>query len=212
LDYLYAAPVCQRRGATPISFESLLTAQGSVAAGSAPVDSAEFAQVAAAIRAGGAEQAATHRQTLVESIESLKAIDSFLTTSLGVGGTISFEELQKTLETMSKALGPFLSDGMVPAVGADTPSGAATVSMTIRGQIRSREEVLRQLENICEYYRQVEPSSPVPFLLRRAQKLVNMNFVQVVQELNLATESLRPSIGVAVDGTTSSAGPPPASS
>ena len=60
---------------------------------------------------------------------------------------------------------------------------------------------MRAIDSICEYYRQVEPSSPVPYLLRRAQKLARMDFVQAVQELNLATiDSLRPSMGTAVDG------------
>jgi type VI secretion system protein ImpA len=218
LDYLYAAPVCSRRGAAPIAFEPLLTAQAPATAGGAPADAAEFAQAAAAIRAGGAEQAAAHRRTLVESIESVHAIDSFLTTALGAGGTINFEELQKTLEAMSKALAPFLSDGAATPEaqaepGMDTGAGPATVSMTIRGQIRSREDVLRQLENICAYYRQAEPSSPVPVLLRRAQKLVNMNFLQVVQELSFApVESLRPSMGGAVDELAAPTAPPPASS
>ena len=218
LDYLYAAPVCARRGAPPVSFETLLTAQGPAAAGEAPADSAEFAQAAAAIRAGGAGQADAHRQTLIESMATLHAIDSFLTTTLGTGGTINFEELQKTLEAMSKALGPFLSDGAAadaaaPVVGEgsiETGSGSATPAMTVRGQIRSREDVIRQLEAICAYYRQVEPSSPVPVLLRRAQKLVNMNFLQVVQELSFApVESLRPSMGGAVDELAASGGQPP---
>jgi type VI secretion system protein ImpA len=219
LDYLYAAPVCSRRGAAPITFEPLLTGQGPAAAGSAPANSQEFAQATAAIRAAGAEPVAALRQTLVESTETLRAIDSFLTATLGAGGTINFDELQKTLEAMSKALAPFLADGAgasageAEAGGTDTGSGSAGVSMTIRGQIRSREEVLRQLENICAYYRQVEPSSPVPVLLRRAQKLVNMNFVQVVQELSFApVESLRPSMGGAVDEMATPVAPPPAPS
>jgi hypothetical protein len=40
----------------------------------------------------------------------------------------------------------------------------------------------------------------VVFILRRAQKLAKMNFVQAVQELNLATiDALKPSMGSAVD-------------
>jgi len=221
LEYLYTAPVCSRRGAAPISFEPLLTAQPQAEGGSAPANSAEFAPAAAAIRAGGAEQVAAHRQTLTESLEALRGIDSFLTTTLGAGGTINFEELQKTLEAMSRSLAPFVPGGAAAdasgaeagAGEADTGSGSAGVSMTIRGQIRSREEVIRQLENICAYYRQVEPSSPVPVLLRRAQKLVNMNFLQVVQELSFApVESLRPSMGGAVDELAGPPAPPPASS
>jgi len=221
LEYLYTAPVCSRRGAAPITFEPLLTAQPQAEGGSAPANSAEFAPAAAAIRAGGAEQVAAHRQTLTESLEALRGIDSFLTTTLGAGGTINFEELQKTLEAMSRSLAPFVPGGAAAdasgaeagAGEADTGSGSAGVSITIRGQIRSREEVIRQLENICAYYRQVEPSSPVPVLLRRAQKLVNMNFLQVVQELSFApVESLRPSMGGAVDELAGPPAPPPASS
>jgi type VI secretion system protein ImpA len=221
LDYLYAAPICSRRGAAPISFEPLLTAQAAAADGSGAAEATEFAQAAASIRADGAEQVAAHRQILAESSETVHAIDVFLTTTLGTGGTINFEELQKTLEAMNKALAPFLSNGAVsdaPApesaeAGADTGSNAAAPGMTIRGQIRSREDVLRQLEAICAYYRQVEPSSAVPVLLRRAQKLVNMNFVQVVQELSFASvDSLRPCMGGAVDELAALGGQPPASS
>jgi len=221
LDYLYAAPVCQRRGAAPVTFEPLLASQGAAVAGSAPADPADLEQAAAAIRAGGAEQAAALRQTLAESIETLQAMDRFLTATLGAGRTIGFEDLQKTLEAMRKALEPFLPGGAGPAAlapeaaaaGGDAPAGGAATSMTVRGPIRSREEVLRQLDSLCEYYRQVEPSSPVPFLLRRARKLVNMNFVQVVQELNFApVESLRPSIGAPAEAAVPPAEPPPASS
>ncbi len=51
------------------------------------------------------------------------------------------------------------------------------------GVIRSRQDVTRALERICEYYARTEPSSPLPFLLRRAQRLVDMNFIQIVDEL-----------------------------
>jgi type VI secretion system protein ImpA len=68
--------------------------------------------------------------------------------------------------------------------------------------------VVRALDSICEYYRQIEPSSPVPYLLRRAQKLAKMDFVQAVQELNLTTvDGLRPSMGSAVENPEA---PPPA--
>jgi type VI secretion system protein ImpA len=215
VDYLYDAPICPRRGAPPVSFEPLLTAQ---APAGAPADSPELAQAASAIRAAGVVPVGALRQSLAESLEALQGIDSFLTTTLGAGGTINFEELQSTLDAMKKVLAPFSPEGATAGgsapdaqagtAGAETPGESAAASITVRGQIRSREDVVRQLENICAYYRQVEPSSPVPVLLRRAQKLVNMNFVQVVQELSFApVESLRPSMGGAVDEL---AAPPPA--
>jgi type VI secretion system protein ImpA len=41
---------------------------------------------------------------------------------------------------------------------------------------------------VCEYYRRYEPSSPVPLLLERAQKLFPLDFFEIVN--NLAPDSL----------------------
>lgn len=51
------------------------------------------------------------------------------------------------------------------------------------GEISSREEVLQAIDRIQDYYRQHEPSSPVPLLLQRARRLANMNFVDIVQDI-----------------------------
>jgi type VI secretion system protein ImpA len=93
------------------------------------------------------------------------------------------------------------------AGGDSTEPGPAT-GITVSGSIRSRDDVIKALESLCRYYKQVEPGSPVPYLLRRAQKLATMNFVDAMQELNLASvDTLRPSMGSAVDAA---AEPPPA--
>jgi type VI secretion system protein ImpA len=54
--------------------------------------------------------------------------------------------------------------------------------------IESREDVLELLEQICAYYELFEPASPVPLLLRRAMRLVTMNFLEILEDL--APESL----------------------
>ncbi len=41
---------------------------------------------------------------------------------------------------------------------------------------------------VCEYLERTEPTNPAQLLLRRARKLVNKNFVELVREL--APESL----------------------
>ena len=86
--------------------------------------------------------------------------------------------------------------------------------IAIGGAIRSREDVVKALDSICEYYRQVEPGSPVPLILRRARKMAKMDFVQAMQELALATpDQMRPSLGSIVDellATAAAAAAPPA--
>lgn len=201
VDYLYAADVCRPKGMPPITFDQILAAK--VLAPDAP----ERANLSAAIQGVDMNVITGQQQVLQESLEAVHQIDQFLTTTLGTGNTISFEVLEKTLTEMNAALKSYLpgaaaETGSAPATGTavESGSGSGSAAITIRGSVRSREDVVRALDNICEYYKQVEPSSPVPYLLRRAQKLARMDFVQAVQELNLATvDSLRPSMGSAVE-------------
>jgi type VI secretion system protein ImpA len=72
--------------------------------------------------------------------------------------------------------------------GGTAPSGGPSLS----GGVHSRDDVLRALEKVLEYYSVYEPSSPVPMLLRRAQRLVTMDFMDIIRELSPnAIEQLR---------------------
>jgi len=39
------------------------------------------------------------------------------------------------------------------------------------------------LDRLCEYYQRNERSSPVPLLLKRARRLVNMDFMDILEDL-----------------------------
>lgn len=76
-----------------------------------------------------------------------------------------------------------------PLVSPDT--GAALVAGAVaaprrepepRG-IRDRADVVRSLDEICEYYARHEPSSPLPLLLRRCRRLVPLSFLEIVEDL-----------------------------
>ena len=51
------------------------------------------------------------------------------------------------------------------------------------GAIQSREDVVRVLETVCDYLERTEPANPAPLLLRRAQRLLNKNFVELIADL-----------------------------
>lgn len=42
---------------------------------------------------------------------------------------------------------------------------------------------MRMLDKICDYFERYEPSSPVPFLLKRAKKLVTKDFMAILNDL-----------------------------
>ena len=50
-------------------------------------------------------------------------------------------------------------------------------------EITSREDVQVLLEKACRYLERAEPSHPAPLLIRRAQKLLALNFFQIIEEL-----------------------------
>ena len=50
--------------------------------------------------------------------------------------------------------------------------------------INNRGEVVRSIDEICKYFNRYEPSSPVPFLLLRAKKLLTMNFMEILQDMS----------------------------
>lgn len=200
VDGLYAAEVCQPKGAPALTFDQLLASRAKPAEGeSAPVEGPTAAAVAAAIRDAGNEQINGQREALKQSLAAIQGIDQYLTTTLGAGNTISFEVVERALQEMLSGLESYVpgSDGSASeATATEGETGASAGAINVRGSIRSREDVVRAIDTICSYYEQVEPSSPVPYVLRRAQKLAQMNFIEAVQELNLATtDSLRPSMG-----------------
>ena len=73
--------------------------------------------------------------------------------------------------------------------GGDTTNGAAAAeaaeapAVALRGEVRSRDDVLRAIDAICAYYARAEPSSPVPLLLQRCRRMVTMSFVDILKEM-----------------------------
>jgi type VI secretion system protein ImpA len=64
-----------------------------------------------------------------------------------------------------------------------TANASSTAVLAPPGDIRNREDVTRMLDKICEYLERSEPTNPAPLLIRRAQKLMTMSFVDILKEV-----------------------------
>jgi type VI secretion system protein ImpA len=42
---------------------------------------------------------------------------------------------------------------------------------------------MKALDRICDFYAKSEPSSPVPLLLKRAQRMAGMNFLEIINDM-----------------------------
>lgn len=67
--------------------------------------------------------------------------------------------------------------------GESPQAGGAAPVQTISGTVNSRSDVVKALDRVCDYYSAHEPSSPIPLLLRRAQRLVEKSFMEILEDM-----------------------------
>jgi type VI secretion system protein ImpA len=64
--------------------------------------------------------------------------------------------------------------------GTDLPRAPAGRGI---GVIQTRQDAFDGLVLICDYFERNEPASPVPILIRRAQRLIGMKFVDIMRDM-----------------------------
>jgi type VI secretion system protein ImpA len=69
-----------------------------------------------------------------------------------------------------------------PESGAAAP-GAVAVPTAGGGAIRSREDVMKLLDQVCDWIARNEPSHPAPLVIRRAQRLMKKDFIEIIRDL-----------------------------
>ncbi|AJK48396.1 type VI secretion system protein TssA [Burkholderia plantarii] len=67
--------------------------------------------------------------------------------------------------------------------GPQAAAAADAAPQPAPGRIAGHDDVIRRLDEICDYYQRVEPSSPLPILLKRARRLVGKSFMEVLKDI-----------------------------
>lgn len=150
-------------------------------------------QIQAAFRDAGPDAARVTLTLVTESIGHAQGIEGFLDSTIGAGRGVNYESLDKLLEEMKRAVEPYAADGAAAAEGTAGAAGAVVSGGTIErssrsgpgvsGTIQSRADVLKALDLICDFYRNNEPSSPVPLIIQRAQRLIDKDFMEILTDL-----------------------------
>jgi len=132
------------------------------------------------------ELLATSRAT-EEAMEHLANITMAFSRNASQGQAPDLGDFQSILGNIHKCMQRYLAKrGYGDAVKDDTPTTSSEpekVGVSLIGEIHSPKEALLAIEKVCQYFDRHEPSSPVPLLLRRAQRLVSKNFLEVIQDV-----------------------------
>ena len=134
-----------------------------------------------------------------DAIAALDALVETLSTRLGYGEQPDFTALRNMLDSVAtlspRPVGTDSDDlaGMLNDLGiADGNSSDDDAPAPMRrgrggggggmGTIESRADAVRAIDLVCAYLEKNEPTNPAADLLRRAQRLIDRNFLQLVRE------------------------------
>ncbi len=151
------------------------------------------------VAASNPEEVATGVEALKSVLASVHAMDDFLIDTVGRTNAPSFDPLIKALDRgvrlFEGIVGQAATSTTEQAGGANVGAGSAVAAgggvkkTAISGEIQSVEDVRKMLQKICDYYAANEPSSPIPILLQRANKLVGMDFLALLDNLTPSGKS-----------------------
>ena len=152
---------------------------------------ADEAQINAAFAAVPVQSLADLHGQVTAGLEALRRTEAAMSTQAGPDGTPAVEPLVAVLSRMERVLRTQLAV-RAPSAGADRARGDAAADASMRfaagghavvGPIASRQDALHALDAVAEYFRQHEPSSPVPIFIERAKRLVAKSFLEVLADV-----------------------------
>ncbi|GAA0358853.1 type VI secretion system protein TssA [Bowmanella denitrificans] len=190
LSTLYRAPLTVSRLFGPIGLRQVQIAKGIISDDGQQGETPDLAGVSAAFMDCPIDDLKQTAEDLSSSIDSVKAIDNFLTTTLGASQAPDLSALLAPLNDAQVVVNEYLArrgqDTDTPVAGENGETAGEIQQVqqpNNSGEINSREDATRQMDRIIEYFRRHEPSSPVPLLLQRAKRLATLDFLEILRDM-----------------------------
>lgn len=194
---LRKAPLVASRGLGQFNLRDIELATGRASLPDGSEESApELATIDGAFMDCDLDELSATAAALDEAVTLVSQVESTISDQVGGALAPELNDLSDVLREAQREVGTRLAqrapvaspEAAVDASGegAAGPAdvgGAAPGGAGVPGEIRSREDVVRALDKVCTYYERHEPSSPVPILVKRARKLVTMDFLDIVRDL-----------------------------
>lgn len=131
-----------------------------------------------------------------EAMAQMKALSSLANDKAGIESAPDFKPLQSLLHMLVGVM-PAAAEVAAPTdadEGADAQDGAGAAPeggaagggdarRGLSGSVATRDDAIRAIDMVCEFLERTEPTNPAPLLLRRARRMINRNFLQLMKEL-----------------------------
>jgi type VI secretion system protein ImpA len=184
IDSLRRTPLVRSRQHGNFSLRDIDVATGQMQPGAGEAKRDET-QINAAFGSVELEELAQLEQSVAGGIAALKAIDQKMRSGAGTEAAPSFELLSAQLTKIDRVLRGQLNarTGTTDGVEGDAPAASGAGGPVAVGVIRSREDAIRTLDAVAEFFRRNEPSSPVPLFCDRAKRLIAKDFLEVLADV-----------------------------
>jgi type VI secretion system protein ImpA len=184
VDGLRRAPIVSHRQLGSYNLRDLELASGQLKPTEQDSNPPNTAQVEAALTATPVEELSTLAAGVGAAGAALRNVVATMQSRNGFESAPDFDPLLKPLTRIEKLLADHLQTRGV-AAGAATDGAASTdgASPALTGAIKSRQDAVRAIDAAAAFFRNNEPSSPVPLLLDRAKRLVSKSFLEVLEDI-----------------------------
>ena len=184
VDALRRVPLVSNRQLGTFNLRQIEIASGNLKPGAE--DGAEpptSSQIEGAFAAAPQEDLVGLAGTLAAGSAALRAIETAMVAQQGVQAAPHMEPLTQALQRMHELVASHVRPAAAEAGQSNAAGGQVAAAAAVPGEIRSREDAIRSLDAVSEFFRRAEPSSPVPMFVDRAKRLIARDFLEVLAEL-----------------------------
>jgi type VI secretion system protein ImpA len=190
LEVLEGGALAAAQGIGNFTYRDLLLAQGERQAVEGE-ETPDRGLIDAAYMGCDLDELKARGDALNEACQLAQSIETTLTDKVGAGQACSLDGLVKQLKEIAAAVDDGLAKrgvtvesnetGDEAGAGGGMAGGAAAAGLN--GVVQNRQDVIKAVDKILDYYRSHEPSSPIPLLLKGAKRLTTMSFLEIVNDV-----------------------------
>lgn len=123
----------------------------------------------------------------LDALGALRTVRETVNRRLGREWAFEASAIERDVSAIAESL-PVVSREHEEKEGALAPSETETPSplpspALLSAEIRTRGDVKRCLTELCRYFERYEPSHPAPLLLRRVERLLALDFYEIMRDL-----------------------------
>ncbi len=185
IDPLRRAALVDHRQLGTFSLRDFELAQGTLQPTEADSVVPQGPQIAAAFAATPLAELTTLDAAVTAALEAVKRIETRMREAAGTEATPDLQALTTQLQRIDKVLREHLAvhPEVAAAAAAAAEAGEGAAPGATSGPIRSRQDAVRALDAVAQFFRQNEPSSPVPLFVERAKRLIAKDFLEVLEDI-----------------------------